>query len=301
MTNFILILLCVAGGMIFRYLKMLPADAHKGINTWLIYIALPAISFKYLPHIELSEKLIIPALAPVIVWLGGWVFCTLYAAKNKLDKKTEGALKLSSGLCNTSFVGFPLVSAYYGEKQIGIAIISDQVTFLLLSTAALVVAINSSGKHELSVKLVLKKMFMFPALSACIIAITLPRYIDISFLDPLFDKLSATVAPLALFSIGMQLNFEGWKQQLKHISAALLYKLFLAPALVLIFILILKMQGMEAKVGLFEAAMPTLVTGGILASEYDLNPKLSNLIIGIGILACFITTAMWYAISNLLL
>lgn len=301
MTNFILILLCLAGGMIFRYLNMLPADAHKGINTWLIYIALPAISFKYLPHIELSEKLIIPALAPVIVWLGGWIFCRIYAAKNQLDKKTEGSLKLSAGLCNTSFVGFPLVSAYYGEKQIGIAIISDQMTFLLLSTAALIVAINSSGKHELSVKLVLKKMFMFPALSACIIAISLPRYTDISFLDPLFDKLSATVAPLALFSIGMQLNFEGWKHQLKHISAALLYKLLLAPALVLLFAVVFNIKGMETKVGLFEAAMPTLVTGAILASEYDLNPKLSNLIIGIGIIACFITTAMWYAISTALL
>lgn len=282
----------------FRRYSRLPKDSYKAINTWLIYLALPAVSFKYLPHIHFSNSLLIPAVAPLIVWCGGWLYSHVYAKKNRLDKATAGSLKLSTGLSNTSFVGFPLVGAYFGDARIGIAIICDQVTFLLLATAAIVVGINSSGAHRLSLQTIIRKIFSFPALPACILALVLPHYIDISPLDPLFDKLAATVAPLALFSIGLQLDFEGWRSEARHISAALVYKLLIAPVLVLCVVLLTGSKGIEARVGIFEAAMATLVSSGIVAGEYNMNPRLSSLIIGVGILLSFITTAAWYVIIN---
>jgi predicted permease len=117
---------------------------------------------------------------------------------------------------------------------------------------------------------------------------------DFTVVNPLFDKLASTVAPLALFSIGLQLNLEGWRKEVRHISAALFYKLLIAPALVLLIVILLHANGMEAKVAVFEAAMATLVSSAIVAGEYNMNPKLSGLIISIGILLSFITTALWY-------
>jgi malate permease and related proteins len=295
-TNFILIFLCLIAGVLLRRSGKLPADAYKAINAWLIYIALPAVSFKYLPGIQFSSRLLLPAIAPVVVWCGGWLFSHFYSKANRLDRKTTGSLKLSTGLSNTSFVGFPLVAAYFGDAQIGIAVICDQVTFLLLATAAIIVGIRASATHQLSFGMVIKKIFSFPALPACIAALVLPRYIDLSPVNPLFDKLALTVAPLALFSIGLQLNLEGWRKEIKHITAALVYKLLIAPALVLAIALLFRFHGMEAKIGVFEAAMATLVSSGIVAAEYHLNPKLSSLIISIGIMLSFLTTALWYQV-----
>ena len=136
----------------------------------------------------------------------------------------------------------------------------------------------------------------FPPLIGCVLALTLPRFIDLSSLDPLFEKLAGTVGPLALFSIGLQLKFGGWFNELKHISVALLYKLILAPLIVLVMALVLGMNGMITKITIFEMAMPTLVTAGVVADQYNLNPKLSNLVVGIGILLCFITTALWWLV-----
>src|SRR5665647_2708492 len=113
MANFILIGICIIAGMFFRNAKVLPADAHKGINAWIIYLALPAMSFKYLPHIQWSATLILPAISPVVVWLAGWLMMKWYATVRGLDKASEGALKLTAGLSNTSFVGFPLIVAYF--------------------------------------------------------------------------------------------------------------------------------------------------------------------------------------------
>ncbi|NII84496.1 MULTISPECIES: AEC family transporter [unclassified Pedobacter] len=296
MANFIIIGLCILAGILFRKSKSLPKDAHKGINAWIIYIALPAVSFKYLPHIIWTKDLLLPVLAPICVWLFGWLFITLYSRIRNISKATSGGLKLTSSLSNTSFVGFPLIVAYFSEKELAIAIICDQVTFMLLSTIGVIVAIRSSQNQKLSPKLVLKKVVTFPPLIGCFLALTLPRFIDISSLDPLFEKLAATVGPLALFSIGLQLKFGGWFNELKHISFALLYKLILAPSVILVVALVLGMSGIITKITIFEMAMPTLLTAGVVADQYNLNPKLSNLVIGIGILLCFITTGLWWLV-----
>lgn len=301
MSNFILIGLCIAAGMFFRRTGKLPKDAHKGINAWIINIALPAVSFKYLPYIEWKKELLLPALAPVLVWLCGWLYITLYARTQKgMSKATQGGLKLVAGLSNTSFVGFPLITAYFSEQELGIAIISDQVTFMLLSTIGIIVAIRSSQNAVLTPKLVIRKVFSFPPLICCLLALTLPHYVNIEPLHPLFEKLAATVGPLALFSIGLQLKFAGWQSEIKHIAATLLYKLILAPSIIIALVLLLQLKGLIPQISIFEMAMPTLLTSGIIADQYNLNPKLSNLVVGVGILLSFVTTAAWYFVLQYL-
>lgn len=284
--------------MLFRQSKTLPADAHKGINAWIIYIALPALSLKYLPHIQWSTHLLLAAMAPVIVWFGGWLYCSLYLSGSGIDKSTMGAMKITSGLSNTGFVGFPLVLAYFGEQHLGIAVICDQMSFALLSTASVIVAINSSNKQVLSAGVVLKKLFRFPPFLGCLAALLLPRLIDLSPVEPLFDKLAATVGPLALFSMGLQLRFSGWQQNIKNISVVLVYKLLIAPLLILSVVLLLHVKGTVPQTSIFEAAMPTVLTAGVIADEYHLNPTLSNQVIGIGIIISFASTAMWYGIIH---
>jgi len=300
MANFILIGICIIAGMFFRNAKVLPADAHKGINAWIIYLALPAMSFKYLPHIQWSATLILPAISPVVVWLAGWLMMKWYATVRGLDKASEGALKLTAGLSNTSFVGFPLIVAYFSEKELGIAIIYDQVNFMILATAGIIVVINSAQKTALSVGVIVKRLLRFPPFLACLAALILPHFINLKPVEPLFDKLAVTIGPLALFSIGLQLKFKGWQKHVQHISAALLYKLIIAPALIIGIALVTGLKGTIAQISIFEAAMPTLLTAGILADEYDLNPDLTNLIIGIGIMLSFITTALWWLVLNYL-
>lgn len=300
MANFIIIAICMIAGILFRRSGTLPKDAHKGINAWLIYIALPAVSFKYLPHIQWTNDLLIPALSPIIIWLCGWLYIKLYSQTQKgMSRSTLGGLKLTAGLSNTSFVGFPLIAAYFSEKELGIAIICDQVTFALLSTIGIIVAIRSSQKQQLSASLVLKKLLTFPPLLACIAALIVPRFIDISPMNTVFEKLAATVGPLALFSIGLQLKFSGWRGELKHIVFALFYKLMLAPFIIFGIVVVLGLKGIIPQISIFEAAMPTLLTSGIIADQYNLNPKLANLVIGLGICISMITTGIWFLLLRL--
>lgn len=296
MANFLIIILCFLAGVAFRKSKTLPPDAHKSINAWIIYIALPALSFKYLPHISWTSHLIFPAVAPILVWLFAWVLITVYSRINNLNKATTGGLKLVSGLSNTSFIGFPLIMAYFSDKELAIAIICDQITFSILATFGVLVAIRSSEKQKVSIGLLLKKAFSFPPLIACVLSLTLPHFVDISFLDPLFDKLSITVGPLALFSIGLQLKFGGWFAQLKLIRIALFYKLILAPALIFLIAILLQLNGIISKITVFEMAMPSQLTSAVIVEQYNLNPKLANMVVGLGIMLGFVTTGIWWLV-----
>jgi predicted permease len=98
----------------------------------------------------------------------------------------------------------------------------------------------------------------------------------------------------------MQLSFEGWREELPLLSLGLGYKLLLAPALIVVLALFLHTLGIVAQVSIFEAAMAPMTTAGVLAAQYDLNPRLANLTVGIGILLSFLTTAIWYGIMNYL-
>lgn len=294
MANFLLIGICILAGYLLQRFSTLSADAYKGVNAWIINLALPAVSFKYLPHIHWTKDLLLPTLMPLVIWFCSWIAVTVYASVRKLDTYTKAGLRLTTGLCNTSFVGFPLIIAYFGAQQLSIGVIADQVTFMLLSTAGIIVALRASGNAQSSVTTIAKKIIAFPPFVACIASLVLPLFIDLSPLDEVFDKLAATIGPLALFSIGLQIKFDGWRNELSHLSFALIFKLILAPALMFAFVLISGIKNNVSNITVFESAMPPFLTSGIIATQYQLNPKLCNLVIGIGILVSFITTAIWH-------
>lgn len=303
MDNFILIFCCLSAGIVMSALQILPKDSHKSLNAWLLYIALPALALRFVPEIEWNMNLILPGLSPLIVWGGAWVVIGLYARKMKLDKGTRTALIVASGLGNTSFLGFPMISAFYGEDQIYNAIVFDQVTFLLFSTVAVIVILRAAGGHDKQpgFAYIVKKVLRFPPFVACLLALLLSPWLDFSPMNPFLDKLVATLSPLALFSIGLQLKITDWKKELPHLSVGLFYKLMLAPALVFLFTLLLQGSGNLARITLFEASMSSHITAGLLASQYNMNPRLCTLMIGFGLIANILSAPFWWWVGEVFL
>lgn len=297
MVNFVLIAVCILAGMILKATKSIHPDAHKGINTWILYLALPAASFKYLPKVVWSLEMLFPILATFCTAVFSLVFMYFYSKYKGYSRRSISTLELATGYSNTSFVGFPLVSAFYGESLLSIAIICDQTMFFSLSTLGIISAVKGGSKTgKVSAKFILKRLVTFPPFIGCILALTLSPFINFSVADPLFDKLAATISPLALFSVGLQLKFSGWQKLIPQMSVSLLYKLILSPIIALAMAFLFGIKGNIAKITVFEAAMPTVITASIIAEQYRLNTKLINLIIGISIIVALATTAVWFNI-----
>jgi predicted permease len=296
MTNFILIFFCVAVGMAMSRWKILPSGAHKGINAWVLYAALPALALRFIPEIEWSAKALVPLAGSLLVWGGAWLFVQIYDHKKRLSSASRTALLVTCGLGNTAFLGFPMTAAFYGESEIHHAVIFDQTTFILFATIGVITVLKNSAEksQELNFLFVVKKVFRFPPFIGCLCALILPIFVDISAANPFFDKLVATMSPMALFSIGLQLKFGEMKHEWRLLSAGLLYKLILAPCLVLLLILVTHSSGNFAKISVLEAGMSSHITVSLLASQYNLNPRYCSLVVGLGILLGFLTSTVWY-------
>jgi len=302
MVNFILIFLCISTGVIMSKLHTLPADAHKSINAWVLYIALPALSLRFVPEIEWNIKLLISVLGPIAVWVGAWLFVQIYDRKKKLSVGARTALLVTCGLGNTAFIGYPMVAAYFGDSEIHYAVVFDQITFILFATVGVITILRASTekRENIGFSLVLKKVFRFPPFLACLAALILPRFMDISIANPVLDKLVATMSPMALFSIGLQLKLGAIKQERQLLSAGLFYKLILAPFIVLGLVFLLQTSGNLAKISVFQAGMSSHVTVSLMAAQYNLQPKYCSLVVGLGILFGFVTSTAWYFILHYL-
>jgi len=301
-TNFALILICILAGVIISRQHILPADAHKSVNAWVINIALPALSLRYVPEIQWSAQLLLPIIGPFVVWAGAWVFVNLHDRKKQIPAKSRTALRVTSGLGNTAFLGFPMIAAFFGESEIHHAVVFDQITFVLFSSLGVITILKaSSGNTEnLNFAYFAKKVFRFPPFVACLVALVFSRFTNFSPVNPLLDKLVATMSPMALFSIGLQLKFGAIKQEWKLISAGLSYKLLIAPCLVLLLAFALHTTGNLAKISVFEAGMSSHVTASLLTGQHELNPRYCSLVVGTGIVVGFITAAGWYFLLNYL-
>ncbi|MDR0543562.1 MAG: AEC family transporter [Dysgonamonadaceae bacterium] len=299
MINFILIFVCISVGVVLSKSRILPADAHKSINAWVLYIALPALSLRFVPEIEWNIHLLLPVLTPLLVWTGAWLFVSIYDRRRRLSAGSRTALLVTCGLGNTAFIGFPMIAAFFGESEIHHAVVVDQVTFILFATVAVVAILRTSSEKskDIGFLFVLKKVFRFPPFIACLLALIFPRFIDISAANPLLDKLVATMSPMALFSVGLQLKPGAIKDEWRLVSAGLVYKLVLAPFLAFLLALLLHSSDNQARVSVFEAGMSSHITVSLLAAQHNLNPKYCSLVVGLGIIFSFFTLTGWYFLS----
>lgn len=297
MASIILLFLCLFIGIGLRKIPAFPIQTPVVLNSFVIYISLPAMALYYMPRVEISPALIFPAAMPWIAFLGAFL---IFAGLGKIfgwSRSLIGCLVLTAGLGNTSFVGIPVIEAMYGSDGLKTLVIVDQPgTFVVLSTVGILAAVTySKGSSNLLV--LVKKIIFFPPFIGFVIGFSFalfefrfPEYIDEVFL-----KLSATVTPIALVSVGYQLKIEKRSQHWPFLIMGLAYQLILLPALIFfLYVFVFKQSGLSIKVSIIEAAMAPMITAAIIASAYGLKPKLSNMMVGFGIPISFITLIFWY-------
>ena len=79
----------------------------------------------------------------------------------------------------------------------------------------------------------------------------------------------------------------------RHMVVGLVYKLLLAPFIVLVLALFLGAKGNVGMVSVFLAATPSHILVSLLASQYGMNPKLCALMVSISIIGALILMPLY--------
>ncbi len=297
MSNLILLFVCLIIGIVLKKSKIIPDNFHTSLNAFVINISLSAFSLYYISKIELNSSVIYPVL---VVWIGIFAAILFFAGLGKIfgwKSSLIGALIMCAGFGNTSFVGIPLIQAMYGEEGLKTVMLVDQPGFVALSTVGILVANFYSGSKDSLLKH-LSKILKFPPFIAFVIALLLNIFsIEIpKDFDEVLMKLGATTVPLALVSVGSQMQ---WKKIEKkegfHLFIGLLFKLVLLPLIILvIYKYIFHQSGDVIDICILEAAMAPMITAAIIASAHDLEPKFCNLMVAVGIPLSILTVGIWH-------
>lgn len=295
MSNIILLIVCLLAGIMLRKISRCPQNTPEALNGFIIYISLPSLALYHIHALVLTRELVYTGLMAWLMFGLGAVFFYFTGKKLKLSQTTIGALVLVGGLGNTSFVGLPMIQAYYGSEWLGVGIVADLAgSFFVLSTLGIFAAsVSSSGTVD--IRNILNKIFTFPPFLALVGALLLKQIQFPEWLNFTLVQLGGTLTPLALVSVGFQLQLGLLKGETVPLTLGLFYKLIVGPALVtLIYVGILKNSGMVMQVTIFEAAMGPMISAGIVATSYKLNPPLISLMLGIGIPLSFLTLPVWH-------
>nr|WP_285907635.1 AEC family transporter [Pseudodesulfovibrio sp. SB368] len=265
------------------------------LNAVIIFMALPALALVHGHRLHIGAGLLLPAAMPWIVFGVGYGLFSLAGRFFGLDRKTVVCLTIVAGLGNTSFVGVPMIEAFFGPEHIGVGMLIDQAgTFAVLAVPGIALAARASGQG-CDWRSLTRKVLLFPPFAALLLGIALQPVSYPEWLTALLERLGSTLAPLALLSVGMTLRPGQIRSNGRELAIGLGYKLILAPALILVLYMgLLGQADTVARITVFEAAMGPMITGGIIAMTYGLNPSLAAALVGVGIPLSFLTIPAWY-------
>ncbi|HSM93779.1 MAG TPA: AEC family transporter [Anaeromyxobacteraceae bacterium] len=295
MNNLALLAVAFLAGILLRRTGRFPDSTPIALNGFVIHVSLPAVTLLHLHRLQLDRSLVLTALMPWLFFGAAWVFYKAIGRAAGLKERTIGALILVTGLGNTSFVGLPMIEAWYGKEWIGVGVVADQLgSFLVLSTLGILTA-TAYSSGATSPRELARRVVLFPPFQALVVAVLLRPFSYPDVMVSVLQKLADTLTPLALASVGFQLRFRLAEGVARPLGLGLLYKLVLGPALVaLLYVVLLRDGGPVMRVTIFEAAMAPMITAGIIAADHDLDPPLVSLLVGVGIPLSFLTLAGWW-------
>lgn len=298
MANIILLIFCFIAGIVLRLSGRMPDNASAVLNGFIINIGLPAMALAYLNGITLSADIGLAILVPWVLFILGaailWPVCRLLA----FSRPTTGCVILVGSMANTSFLGIPLIEAYYGPQWMSVGVVMDQLgSYIVLTFLGITVARIFAAGPRPKPREIIGTILRFPPFLATVLALILISVPYPDWLSVMLERLAVTVAPLALVSVGFQLRVSEVRGKVVPLLVGLGYKLFLGPALMLIiFVWLLGSKGTIGQVMIFEAAMAPMIGASIVAMDNDLDPSLATLLVGLGVPLSFLTLALWFQV-----
>lgn len=310
MNNFALIFICLLIGVGLKRTGRFPASTAASLNSLIIFVSFPALVLIQIPKLIASTTLTTALLIPIsMAWIQftlSWLLISYVGKKRNWSQARKGALILTAGLGNTSFVGFPLLEALYDTSAIQWGVLIDQLgSFLVLSTLGLVVATTHGYRSDGKVVKPLAQIVSFPPFIALVIA-SLLGFFNIPLgetIESVASKLASTLVPLALIAVGFQLKLSSTvlKRYWRPLTLGLTFKLIFIPTFFCIFYYATTGAfSYVTKITILESAMATMITSAVVASDFGLDEELANLMVGVSIPLSLISVPAWhFFLSNL--
>lgn len=283
-----------------------PLEALGWMNTFIIYVALPAMFFQILsrtPVSELTQWGFIIGCTASTFCIFAIMFLIGMVRTRRIDESTIQGLAAAYG--NIGYMGPPLaILAFGAPAAVPVALIFcfDNIFHFVVSPLMMAISGNDKrSKSELMVG-VLKKIFFHPFIIATILGIGAA----VAGLTPplamtrMIDLLAAAAAPCALFAMGATLALRPLKRVPKELYLIVPLKLLVQPLMIYA---MLNLAGDFPPVwihtAMLMAALPTATNVFVIAQQYGVWVERASSSILATTLFSILTLTLWlYAMTN---
>jgi len=253
-----------------------PIDALGWMNTFIVYVALPALFFQLLaktPFEQLAEwTFILGAVASTYV-----IFTVMFAGSMLIERSgiAESTVKgLAAAYGNIGYMGPGLALLVLGqEAAVPVALIFCFENIIHFTVAPMMMAL-AGGDRSTPLQLargIARKIVLHPFIiaTACGVVAAYLQLRPPLPVERLLEYLSAAAAPCALFAMGVTLALRPLKRVPRELGPIALLKLIVHPLLCYV---VLSWVGDFSPVWLFSAvllaALPTATNVFVIAQQY---------------------------------
>ena len=253
-----------------------PVEALGWMNTFIVYVALPALFFQLLaktPFERLTEWTFIlgAVFSTYAIFLIMFAGSMLFAGRNIAESTIKG---LAAAYGNIGYMGPGLALLVFGpEAAVPVALIFCFENSIHFAVTPMMMAL-SGGEKTSPIQLawgVVRKIVLHPFIIATAVGVA-AAYLQLRPplpIERLLEYLSAAAAPCALFAMGVTLALRPLKRIPHELAPIAFLKLVLHP---LVCYVVLSWVGDFSEIWLFSAvllaALPTATNVFVLAQQY---------------------------------
>lgn len=286
----------VLAGLLFCRLGLVRREASRDLNQLVLNLCLPPLIFLALHTAQLEGTY---AVMPLLAWgtiLAGLGLAWMLGRILKLPGKKTMAVSLLMAFGNTTFLGYPLVSAFYGPSHMPPAILFDQLgTWVAINTVGLLLVGRAAGT-ALQPADMLRKLLSFPPFWALLLGLAWHDTALLPWLESLLRRIADLTIPLIMFSLGLSLRLARWRQDWQLVLLATLVKLGLIPLALLGATKLFGISPLLQQASVFQAAMPSMFYSLSLAILFGLEIELVVSGIMASTMLSLATLPLWHAI-----
>jgi malonate transporter and related proteins len=188
--------------------RMLPFDAISGLNTFVLYFALPCMLYRFGAGTPIAQLLDAVAFFAYLLCALALVAFVVWSSRNSRIGWNDASFgALVAAFPNTGFMGVPLLVALLGAQAAGPAILTIMIDLVI--TSSLCIALSRlDGADEHGVEKATRNALRAVALNPMPWAIVLGGVASALQLVPLkpvaqtIGLLADSASPVALFTIG---------------------------------------------------------------------------------------------------
>jgi predicted permease len=270
------------GGAGFALGKTLHIEA-RSLGRVVFYVFSPVLIFNLLlqNHLKLNEAIGVIVLTVCIVAIMGLLTYFL-GTLLKLERPVLTAILITTMFANTGNYGLPLVAFAFGEQALSYAGIFFVTTTLLFYTVGVLIA--SLG--QMSLKAALLGLFRIPTLYAVLLAILINAF-GVQLPGPVaraVELAAGGTIPLMLVLLGVELSRVQLNGSARAMQLSVSLRLLVAPLIALLLTGLFGISGYARQGSVTEAAMPSMVSATVLATEYQLDSRLVTAVVFISTL-----------------